>query len=123
MRDFKTFIVDNAPRPQPSVKIAIIDTGVDCNKLDHPIVTGVSFYAGNRHPKGQSWNPLFLEFDANPSIHGTRMAICVQKVCPEAELYIARMDDSNTGSQEFTLRSAIDVGTIKPVLTMTMHSD
>lgn len=111
MREFKTFIVDRGPQPEPSIKIAIIDTGVDCNKLQHPIASGISFYGGSRDPdiNDEFSNPEFLDFDANPSVHGTHMAMCVQEVLPVAKLHIARKDDSNKSAQEFTLSSAIEV--------------
>ncbi|UKZ61193.1 uncharacterized protein TrAtP1_002463 [Trichoderma atroviride] len=89
------------------VKIALIDKGVDRENSEvRAIERGQSFCRGKRAiPHAQTWDAEFQEWDARPPVHGTQMAICIQKVCPMARLYVARMDDSDT--QEFTLESAI----------------
>ncbi|XXG99624.1 hypothetical protein Hte_005965 [Hypoxylon texense] len=82
----------------PLVKIALIDNGVN---VRHPevanIIVGESFY-------DPSSSNGFRDFFADPSTHGTQMAICIRKVCPMAKLYVARLDDSKG---EFTVASAL----------------
>lgn len=91
------------------VKIALIDKGVDRENSEvRAIERGQSFYHGKRVLRHEeTWDAEFREWDARPPVHGTQMAICIQKICPMARLYVARMDDSDT--QEFTLESAINV--------------
>ncbi|KAI0112578.1 peptidase S8/S53 domain-containing protein [Nemania sp. FL0031] len=86
---------DDKEIAKPSVKIALIDTGVNIGPGQEDIIVakGRSFCAG-----GRDW---FVE----PFVHGTHMARCIQKICPAVELYVARLDDS-TKYSEFTVRSA-----------------
>ncbi|QYT03243.1 Peptidase_S8 domain-containing protein [Trichoderma simmonsii] len=103
------FTFKKVPR-EDVVKIALIDKGVDRENPEVlAIERGQSFYHGGRvlgHE--ETWDPEFREWDARPPIHGTQMAICIQKICPMARLYVARMDDSRSDTQEFTLESAIN---------------
>ncbi|KAH8705328.1 hypothetical protein BGW36DRAFT_421890 [Talaromyces proteolyticus] len=87
------------------VKIALIDKGVDTEDPDvRAIERGQSFHRDSRESTdGAAWDPEFLEWNSRPPIHWIHMAICIQKICPMAKLYVARMDDSDPESQEFTL--------------------
>lgn len=87
----------------PSVKIALIDNGVNIRHEEVGNITmGESFYGPSAGQSG------FREYFADPSAHGTQMAICIRKVCPMAKLYVARLDDSKG---QFTVSSATQVST------------
>ncbi|KAI1207925.1 uncharacterized protein F4807DRAFT_433754 [Annulohypoxylon truncatum] len=89
---------DNNGDSGPRVKIALIDNGVNIRHREVGNITaGESFYDSSS-PNG------FRDFVADPSAHGTQMAICIRKVCPMAKLYVARLDDSKG---QFTVASAL----------------
>ncbi|KAF3271949.1 hypothetical protein TWF970_010177 [Orbilia oligospora] len=81
----------------PVVKVAIIDDGVIlADDGVQGIVRGSSF--------DFSRQPYFGE----RSRHGTHMVSSLREVCPMAELYIGRLDDTrSTDGQRFTVKSAI----------------
>ncbi|KAK6499513.1 hypothetical protein TWF506_004143 [Arthrobotrys conoides] len=83
--------------PPPVVKVAIIDDGVIlADDGVQGIVRGSSF--------DFSRQPYFGE----RSRHGTHMVSSLREVCPMAELYIGRLDDTrSTDGQRFTVKSAI----------------
>ncbi|KAK3385920.1 hypothetical protein B0H63DRAFT_544419 [Podospora didyma] len=64
--------------------------------------------------EGAQWGWPFRaddqEYFVGPCKHGTEMAICVRDICPVAELYIARLDDSGTlePNQKFTIKSCVE---------------
>ncbi|KAF3170663.1 hypothetical protein TWF788_010126 [Orbilia oligospora] len=83
--------------PSPKGKVAIIDDGVIlADDGVQGIVRGSSF--------DFSRQPYFGE----RSRHGTHMVSSLREVCPMAELYIGRLDDTrSTDGQRFTVKSAI----------------
>ena len=83
------------PKKQPSVKIALLDDGAKLTGL-HGKQAGVSF------------RPDDGAYFVGPCSHGTEMARCIREICPMAELYIARLDDS-IENQRFTTASAYKV--------------
>lgn len=94
LRRYKQYIQKSYPPPK--VKVAILDDGArlaDLNGVQH----GWSFRADSR------------EYFVGPCKHGTEMAVCVRDICPLAELYIARLDDSQTTdkSHAFTISSCV----------------
>ena len=87
-----------------SVRIALIDNGVNSMVKDIPrLEYGKSFH-GERHK-----DIPFRDYFTGPSRHGTQMASCIYKVCPMAKLYPVRMDDSKLTVEKFTVDSAIKV--------------
>ena len=82
-----------------SVKVALLDDGSKLQGLD-----------GKQ--KGESFRLDNEAFFVGPCSHGTEMARCIRDVCPMAELYIARLDDSRQGeNQKFTIESCHKVST------------
>ena len=105
MDKFAKFIVNIPPdvTPRRDVKVAVIDDGID--KLQggfgDSISDGVSFYT----PPGT--------FDTKPyyfssSGHGTLMAKLIRRICPKAQLFIARLEEGQTTGQP-TAESATKV--------------
>lgn len=82
---------------KPSVKVALLDDGCKLEVLEG-------------EQKGQSFRLDQEEFFVGPCSHGTQMAHCILNVCPNAELYIARLDDSRKAeNQKFTIASCCKV--------------
>lgn len=109
LRPYIEFIRD-LPKNQAQVKIALLDNGVKYKENGITVARGESYY-GN-----QSKNVDFLDFFAGPSGHGTKMASFITDVCPVADLYVCRMDDSL--QDKFTVDSAIKVS--MPVYIMVL---
>ncbi|KAG5745481.1 hypothetical protein H9Q70_011824 [Fusarium xylarioides] len=70
-----------------SVKIALLDDGSKLEHL-HGTQTGKSFRDDGR------------DYFVGDCEHGTQMAYCIRKICPMAELYIARLDDSGESENQ-----------------------
>ncbi|KAI1123277.1 hypothetical protein F5Y10DRAFT_252199 [Nemania abortiva] len=88
---------DEETDKMPSVRVALIDTGVS-------IAPGL----GITVEKGKSFCDAksgFRDWFVEPFEHGTYMAYCIREICPVVKLYAARLDDTRGGS-EFTVRSA-----------------
>ncbi|MCJ1405789.1 hypothetical protein MMC11_009019 [Xylographa trunciseda] len=86
---------------QESVKVALIDNEVDSEySAIANIKDGVS-YGGQ-----DSKHTPFRDYYTEPSIHGTRMALCIRNICPKADLYMARMDNSDPLVKVLTIKSA-----------------
>jgi len=87
------------------VTIGLIDNGVNSAAKQHnipKIAKGKSYY-------GERAKSLpFRDFFTGPSLHGTWMAACINEVCPMADLYVVRLDDS-LPNDKFTVDSAIKV--------------
>lgn len=80
-----------------SVKVALLDDGCKLETLE-----------GKQ--EGQSFHHDQEEFFVGPCSHGTEMARCIREVCPKAELYIARLDNSHKyENQKFTIASCCKV--------------
>ncbi|KAF3065929.1 hypothetical protein GL218_09293 [Daldinia childiae] len=95
LRPLQNFVA-NVLNPRPVVKIALLDDGAKLNHLD-----------GKQ--KGMSFRPDNVQWWVGPCSHGTEMAHCIRKICPGAELYIARLDDSRKNEPEkFTIKSALE---------------
>ena len=84
-------------KEKPSVKVALLDDGAKLTDL-----------SGKQD--GSSFRPDKEGYFVGPSTHGTEMARCIRTICPMAELYIARLDDSQkVENQKFTTASACKV--------------
>jgi hypothetical protein len=95
-------------RGMDRVKIAIIDDGVDASLeiLDGKIASGKSFCTYPQSPDLTS--PYFI----STSRHGTYMAAVICRICPNASLYVAKLDqrsDDGSEKQQVTARSATTV--------------
>jgi hypothetical protein len=101
MSKFRGFMmnIDRHLKPlEPSVKTAILDDGADLDSVRGMKVRGRSFRADKK------------EWFVGPRGHGTEMARCIKTMCPMAELYIARLDDSRKAeNQKFTIRSCVKI--------------
>jgi len=112
MSPFRKWLVDKHEKAQgdrhyPTISIALIDDGIDSDTTDIPFLwKGRPFYA--KGPEAESYE----EYDSGPSPHGTKMAMCINQVCPSPmiKMYVARMDDSLSPNEPFTVRSATEVG-------------
>lgn len=83
---------------KPSVKVALLDNGC---KLQVGGLDGTQI--------GRSFRPDNQQYFVGPCEHGTFMAYCIRDVCPMAELYIARLDDSREKENEnFTIASCYE---------------
>ncbi|KAF2233516.1 hypothetical protein EV356DRAFT_577549 [Viridothelium virens] len=88
-----------------SLKIAIIDDGIDAtvSGLQQQIANGATFYP--YAPASELMNPYFV-----PSgMHGTVMAQMICRICPNVQLYIARLEELPSlagGGRRITPKSA-----------------
>lgn len=82
--------------PMAKVKVAILDNGARLADL-------------NGEQQGWTFRADGQEYFVGPCNHGTEMAVCVRDICPVAELYIARLDDSHISekNQAFTISSCV----------------
>jgi len=110
MDKFVSFIT-NLPdeiKSQPAVRVAIIDDGIDSMQpgIKDSIEDGVTFYT-QREKFVNRTNPYYFSSTG----HGTLMAQLVLRVCPKAQLYIARLNQghSSNGSIQPTAESAAKV--------------
>ncbi|KAF9771633.1 hypothetical protein IL306_010721 [Fusarium sp. DS 682] len=96
LEDFKSFVVNLMNKYQEgSVKIALLDDGSKLEWLKGT-QTGNSFRDDGR---------AYFVGDCE---HGTQMAHYIREVCPMAELYIARLDDSgDCENQKFSIASCL----------------
>ncbi|KAH8743654.1 hypothetical protein BGZ57DRAFT_808682 [Hyaloscypha finlandica] len=80
---------------RPTVKVAVLDDGVSLDNLNLNGGQGDTCRVDN------------VKYWVGPCPHGTRMVKCIQKLCPDAELYVARLDDSGMAEkkQKFTTES------------------
>lgn len=82
---------------RPTVKVALLDDGAKLTDL-HGKQEGRSFRAGDE------------TYFVGPCEHGTEMARCIRDICPMAELYVGRLDDSrDVENQKFTLSTCHQV--------------
>jgi len=98
--------VDSLPgHPQlPTVKVAIIDDGIEYGQDHFHVATGFSFWRDD-------FTHTFKDFWVDSGGHGTRMASFITMICPMASLYIGRLCDLSTveGKSSFTADSAAKV--------------
>ncbi|PNP61158.1 hypothetical protein FNYG_14115 [Fusarium nygamai] len=101
--------------PAP-VRVAILDDGIDWSFVREIQATGRSFYADKRFDFGvqKSW------FSSSTD-HGTLMAALICKICPDAIIHSARLEQtmSNTGSFQPTPHSAAKA--IRWAISMNVH--
>jgi hypothetical protein len=108
MEDFAEFLQAREEPVEP-VKIAIIDDGIDAamENLQSRIAGGATFCP---YPHSSDFmNPYFVPSGK----HGTLMAQMICNLCPDARLYIARLEElpTITGSgRRITAKSAAKVG-------------
>ncbi|KAF2729240.1 hypothetical protein EJ04DRAFT_556217 [Polyplosphaeria fusca] len=106
MKAFANFIQNYEPAngPQPVIKIALIDDGVDStyNELNLSIKEGQSYSI--RDKELGLWNPYYHSANG----HGTVMACLIRQMCPKAELYVAKLNEVATqGKVQITAASAV----------------
>ncbi|TGO47460.1 hypothetical protein BOTNAR_0524g00070 [Botryotinia narcissicola] len=108
MKDFAKFIGSNEEGKKSPIKIAVIDDGVDSSFdiFDRKITTGQSFCP---HPNSTD---LMNSYFIPSGQHGTRMAMLILQICPNAKLYIARLDEyrklDGDGKRQITTKSAAE---------------
>ncbi|KAJ3578865.1 hypothetical protein NPX13_g1700 [Xylaria arbuscula] len=86
-------------------KVAIIDDGVDAahGSLSRNIADGKSISKGH--------GGLYSSYYKSTRGHGTIMATLIRKVCPDARLYVAKLNEKRTDNGlEITADSAVEVG-------------
>jgi hypothetical protein len=102
-------------RADREVRVAIIDDGYDGTdqKLIGSVAGGKSFYV---QPQGKQ-QPRVCPYFCSTAGHGTLMAKLIQRVCPLAKLYVARLDQGQgfLGEVQPTAESAAKVG-LTPIL-------
>lgn len=89
------------------VKVALIDDGVDVDEVLIPCIG-----SGASYDKAQGSDKDSRSFYVSSLGHGTIMANCIRRVCPNIKLYVAKLDDHPTerGARQFTASSAAEVG-------------
>ncbi|ORY72160.1 peptidase S8/S53 domain-containing protein [Pseudomassariella vexata] len=90
----------------PRVKIALIDDGVDASHSDlsRIIKEGITYCTSMQNNR---YVPS--SFYASATGHGTLMAALICDMCPNAELYVAKLNDQNSNNGfSFTAKSAAD---------------
>lgn len=89
------------------IKIAIIDDGVDATvpQLQSAIALGKSF---SPYPNSTEFMRAYFVPSGR---HGTLMATLIKKICPNAELYVARLEErpAEDGHRRYTAKSAKEV--------------
>lgn len=88
-----------------SLKIAIIDDGIDAtiSGLQQQIANGATFY-----PYSQA-SELMNAYFVPSGMHGTIMAQMICRICPNVQLYIARLEELPSlvgGGRRITPKSA-----------------
>lgn len=102
LKEFKMFMI-NLPK-KPSIKVALLDDGAKLTALKGKQI-------------GECFCPGKPAYFVGPCEHGTEMARCIREICPMAELYIARLDNSGElENQKFTIMSCHQVRTLTLML-------
>jgi len=105
--------------PGDPVRVAILDDGVDWayTNTTETNWNGISFFVEKRRHFDQQ-NPWYF----SSAGHGTLMARLVHELCPTADLYVARLDQTISESGHFqpTPESATKVRN-SPKLRRKMH--
>ncbi|KAF3057645.1 Subtilisin [Trichoderma lentiforme] len=89
-----------------NIKVALIDDGVDASHwiLRDNIKEGITYCtstSNNSH--------IPSSFYSSATGHGTLMATLICDICPGIDLYVAKLDDQNSGGDfNFTAKSAAD---------------
>lgn len=114
MKNFATFLRNIPEGKTSTVKIAIIDDGVDASldSLDGKIAGGKSFCP---HPNSTD---LMNAYFVPSGKHGTRMATLISQICPNPRLYVARLEEhpkiDGDGRRQITAKSAAEVRRLAP---------
>ncbi|KAF8544885.1 hypothetical protein BDD12DRAFT_373383 [Trichophaea hybrida] len=91
MDEFARFIrnIPSSVDPRKGVKVAVLDDGIDMLRPEFRdcIKEGISFFAPTNR-KTCCAGPYYFSSRG----HGTLMASLIRRVCPKAELYIARLN-------------------------------
>lgn len=103
----------NLKSRMPSVKVAIIDDGINASQFDNhtSIAGGTSFQCHHNRPDRP------LDYWASTGTHGTEMAKMVQRICPVAELYIIRLGEGTgeRGIRQIKVETAMKVRDVAPI--------
>ncbi|KAJ5679024.1 hypothetical protein N7462_007268 [Penicillium macrosclerotiorum] len=108
MKDFSQSLRNFPSRSNPApVKIAIIDDGIDTSQVHirSQIALGKSFFP---YPNSSEFmNSYFVPSGQ----HGTQMAVLIDKICPNALLFIARLEErpaTDGNGRRIAAKSAAD---------------
>ncbi|KAI8633882.1 hypothetical protein F5Y19DRAFT_462121 [Xylariaceae sp. FL1651] len=87
---------------EDSIKVALIDDGININELEYTPIGGRSFCPRN---EDKSHN---FPYYVSSSGHGTIMASQIYRICPRAQLYVLKLEDyaDANGNRQITARSA-----------------
>jgi len=127
MDTFVNFAVTNLKSSIPAnkrrkIKVALIDNGVDGSHapLEQIINLGTSYCSHPHHydQLNSYWAPS--------RAHGTQMACLIHRVCPEIDLYVARIQDMEAeDSRQIDVESVVKVFIIPesyiPTVTKQSH--
>ncbi|PVI04647.1 hypothetical protein DM02DRAFT_668856 [Periconia macrospinosa] len=108
MKSFANIIQDFEPSSNrdliPNVKIAIIDDGVNSTFMDLNKNIGAGQSYSIRDKEQGLWNPYYHSTNR----HGTVMACLIRQMCPKAQLYVAKLDETAVqgGKVQITASSA-----------------
>ncbi|RSL53148.1 hypothetical protein CEP54_010537 [Fusarium duplospermum] len=101
IRAYRADIEDSESPPR--IKVALIDDGVDGlnGELSSVIAAGQTFSERTNH----DYNPYFKSTRG----HGTIMAMLIRKICPNLQLYVAKLNEQRTGrnTMSITAESAV----------------
>lgn len=109
MEPFQNFVRVSSQKVKENartkVKVAILDNGASLNSLPSQGLNG---------GRGETFRVDKVEYCVGPCPHGTEMVKCIRKLCPDAELYVARLDDSRVAEskQPFTTESCYKVSSL-----------
>ncbi|RYP72074.1 hypothetical protein DL771_004405 [Monosporascus sp. 5C6A] len=106
-KNFATFLRNVKEGETATVKIAILDDGIDVSidVFRDKIATGRSFYPGPN--RTGSMNAYYVPTGK----HGTRAATLISEICPNPQLYVARLDEKldGDGRRQIAAESAAKV--------------
>jgi hypothetical protein len=100
-----------------SIRVALIDDGVDVKDLDYTILGGRTFCTRDEEEN------LIHPYYVSRAGHGTIMARYIQSMCPAAQFYVLRLEDhahpTEENVREITARSAAQA--IRAAIRMKVH--
>jgi hypothetical protein len=93
MDKFATFIRNIKTDQGKGIKVAVLDDGIDMLRPEfrESVKEGISFFAPTNRTTCNV-GPYYFSSRG----HGTLMALLIRRVCPKAELYIARLNQGNS---------------------------
>jgi Subtilase family len=101
IRSYRDVTTDTYPNQTfPRIKVALIDDGVDGlnAELSRSIDAGQTFSERTKH----NYNSYFTSSKG----HGTIMAMLIRKICPNVRLYVAKLNEENTGRNTFSITAS-----------------